>query len=69
MKSLVIVDKVRKTWLYQDYEIAIDRVKNLGNFVEIEYKGEVAVEDASKITKEMVNFQKKHRMRQDRTKR
>ena len=58
MKSLVIVDKVRKTWLYQDYEIAIDCVKNLGNFVEIEYKGDVAVEDASKVTKEMVNFLK-----------
>src|SRR3989344_8620990 len=27
MKSLVIVNKIRKTWTYKDYEIAVDKVK------------------------------------------
>src|SRR3989338_1929221 len=38
--SLVIVDKNRKIWVYKDYEVAIDSVKGLGEFVEIEFIGE-----------------------------
>lgn len=58
-KSVVKVDKVRKTWIYKDYEIAIDSVKGLGNFVEIEYIGGEEKVDPEKITEEMVNFLKK----------
>ncbi len=57
-KSLVIVDKLRKTWVYNDYEIAIDSVKGLGDFVEIEYIGSDEKVDPKKITNEMVNFLK-----------
>ena len=57
-KSVVIVNKMRKIWVYENYEIAIDSVKDLGNFVEIEYIGKNKKVDPKKITKEMVNFLK-----------
>ncbi|MFH1236352.1 MAG: class IV adenylate cyclase [Parcubacteria group bacterium] len=39
LKKIVTVDKVRQAWAYRDWEIAIDAIQNLGDFVEIEYKG------------------------------
>ncbi len=57
-KSLVIVDKVRGIWVYKDYEIGIDSVKSLGNFVEIEYIGKDEKVEPEKITAEMTNFLK-----------
>jgi adenylate cyclase class 2 len=57
-KHLVTVDKIRKIWIYKDYEIAVDSVKNLGDFVEIEYIGKSEKVDSKEITKEMVNFLK-----------
>jgi adenylate cyclase class 2 len=56
-KPLVTVDKIRKIWVYKDYEVAVDSVKNLGDFVEIEYIGKGKV-DPKEITKEMVDFLK-----------
>lgn len=35
----IVVDKLRNIWLYKDYEISIDTVKQLGDYIEIEYKG------------------------------
>jgi len=58
LKSLVVVDKTRKKFMYKDYEIALDDVKGLGNFVEIEYKGKEIV-DPKTTTKEMIEFLKK----------
>ncbi len=58
--SIAIVDKIRKTWLYNDYEIALDSVKNLGEFVEIEYVGKDTEVDPKKIADEMVEFLKEH---------
>ena len=57
-KPLVKVDKIRKTWVYKDYEIAVDSVKGLGDFVEIEYIGREEKVDPKKITEEMINFLK-----------
>jgi len=57
-KSVVKVDKLRKTWTYKDYEVAVDSVKGLGDFVEIEYIGRDEKADPKKITEEMVNFLK-----------
>lgn len=57
-KPLVKVDKVRKVWTHKDYEIAVDSVKDLGDFVEIEYIGKEEKVDPKKITEEMVNFLK-----------
>lgn len=56
-KFVVEVDKLRKTWTYKDYEVAVDSVKSLGDFVEIEYIGKEEV-DPKKITEEMINFLK-----------
>jgi adenylate cyclase class 2 len=36
---LIVVDKTRKTWRYKDVEVAIDDVKELGAYVELEAKG------------------------------
>jgi len=57
-KSLVIVDKLRKIWLYEDFEVAIDSVKGLGDFIEIEYKGTNTKKKPSEITAQMITFLK-----------
>lgn len=57
-QSLVVVDKLRKIYLYQDYEIAIDKIEGLGDFVEIEHKGASQTVDPKIITNEMVKFLK-----------
>lgn len=57
-KLCVTVDKLRKIWRYMDYEVAVDSVKDLGDFVEIEYKGEDENADPKKTTEEMIGFLK-----------
>ena len=57
-KLLTTVDKLRKTWTYKDYEIDLDFVKDLGDFVEIEYIGSNEAVDPKEITDEMINFLK-----------
>lgn len=57
-KPLVKVDKVRRVWTYKDYEIAVDSVVGLGDFVEIEYAGKNEDVDPKKITEEMISFLK-----------
>ncbi|OGK18114.1 hypothetical protein A3D80_02115 [Candidatus Roizmanbacteria bacterium RIFCSPHIGHO2_02_FULL_40_13b] len=59
LKSIALVDKVRKTWTYKEYEIAVDSVKTLGDFVEVEYIGNDENVDPEKVTGEMVAFLKK----------
>jgi len=55
-KPITTVDKLRKTWRHQGYEIAVDSVKNLGDFVEIEYKGDNMALAPAQITEEMMSF-------------
>lgn len=57
-KPLVTVDKKRKVWTYKNYEIAVDSVKGLGDFVEIEYIGKEESVEPRKVTVEMINFLK-----------
>ncbi|MBI5138564.1 MAG: class IV adenylate cyclase [Candidatus Vogelbacteria bacterium] len=52
----IVVDKVRRSWVYNDWEVSIDSVKNLGTFVELEYKGRMRKPDPDKITQEMREF-------------
>jgi predicted adenylyl cyclase CyaB len=40
-KEIIIVEKLRKVWIYKDTEIAIDKVTDLGYFIEIEAKKEL----------------------------
>ncbi|MDO8498490.1 MAG: class IV adenylate cyclase [bacterium] len=56
-EEIVEVDKERATWVYKDYEIEIDKVKGLGDFVEIEYIGKKAV-DPKNAAREMIQFLK-----------
>lgn len=58
IRPIIIVNKVRKTWRYQDYEIALDRIKDLGDFVEIEYKGSDSSLTPEQITDAMIDFLK-----------
>jgi len=55
--TVVKVDKSRKAYMYKEYEIALDKVKNLGNFIEIEYKSK-KIKDPSLIAQEMISFLK-----------
>lgn len=57
-RPVATVDKVRKSWKYRDYEIAIDSVKDLGDFVEVEYCGSDVQADPKKIKSEMLAFLK-----------
>jgi len=57
-KTIAVVEKTRKTWQYKDYEVAIDSITNLGNFVEVEYKGKLESVDPVVITAEMIAFLK-----------
>lgn len=54
-KPLTVVDKTRRAFQYKDYEIALDSIKDLGDFVEIEYKGQTQVQPKV-IYNEMVEF-------------
>jgi adenylate cyclase, class 2 len=56
-QPLVVVNKKRQTWRYKNYEIALDDVKDLGKFVEIEYKAGTD-QNPEDITREMINFLK-----------
>lgn len=60
IKPLIKVDKKRQVWQYQNFEIALDSVKNLGEFVEIEYKNPVTNKKVNpkKITDQMIAFLK-----------
>lgn len=59
MKELAKVEKQRSKYRYGDYEISIDKVKDLGDFVELEYSGHRDAKEAKVITDEMVQFLKK----------
>ena len=54
IKPIITVEKTRKTWKYKDYEIALDHVTSLGDFVEIEHKAQHATEDPKTITNNMI---------------
>jgi adenylate cyclase class 2 len=60
IKPLVVVDKIRESYLYKDYEVALDSVKNLGKFVEVEFKGKSQNKKPEDICSEMVAFLKEH---------
>jgi adenylate cyclase, class 2 len=48
-KEIVVVNKTRNTWIYKNVEIAIDKVEELGNFIEIEAAGNFKdIEEAKK---------------------
>lgn len=58
-RFIVRVEKQRQVWEYKDYKIALDSVKGLGDFVEIEYLGNEE-KDPAIITAEMIAFLKEN---------
>lgn len=58
-KSLVTVEKLRKSWRIGSYQISVDNVSGLGDFVEVEYRGPETGAVPGKITEEMLAFLKK----------
>ncbi|MDD5040704.1 MAG: class IV adenylate cyclase [Patescibacteria group bacterium] len=56
-RKIVTVDKVRKAWLYKNWEVSVDQIAGLGDFVEIEYKGSEHP-DPKEETDRMVEFLK-----------
>ena len=36
--EIVTVEKIRSVWTYKNVEIAIDQIKELGNFIELEFR-------------------------------
>lgn len=54
IKPVVKVDKARRKWHYENYEIAVDSVEGLGEFVEIELRGSSA--DPKQVTDGMMDF-------------
>lgn len=54
-ETIITVDKKRRSYIYEDYEVSLDTVKNLGSFVEIEYIGRKKIEPA-KATAKMMKF-------------
>ena len=46
--KLIDVKKTRKAWDYMDTEVSIDSVEELGDFIEVEYKGDLKDIDAAR---------------------
>ncbi len=57
-EPIITVDKSRQSYLFKDYEISLDHVKELGAFVEIELKSDKA-QDPQQVTDEMIEFLRK----------
>jgi adenylate cyclase class 2 len=62
IKQIARVDKKRAKYKFGKYEISIDRVKNLGDFVEVEYKGAKKDKTPKEITAEMITFLKEKKV-------
>lgn len=56
-RPVVRVEKLRQAYKFGNYEIAVDKVKDLGDFIEIEYKGK-SKKSPKELTAEMVKFLK-----------
>lgn len=57
LKLLTSVNKNREVWHYKSFEVSIDKVRNLGNFIEVEYKGR-AKKRPKEIVSQMLKFLK-----------
>ena len=49
--EVIRVDKIRNSWQLEQYEISIDSVEGLGDFIEVEYKG--TTDDVSAIREKL----------------
>lgn len=56
-KLLCTVNKKRTIWKHKNYEISLDKVRGLGSFIEMEYKGKKNIKVTHAVS-EMINFLK-----------
>ena len=56
-KKVVTVDKQRQYWDCEDFEVCLDKVKDLGFFIEVEAKGDI--EDTEKARERCFHFLEK----------
>lgn len=56
-KPVVVVDKSRENYVFEDYKISLDEISGLGSFVEIEYGGKEDV-DPQEMAYKMIAFLK-----------
>ncbi len=54
-EPIITVHKQRRSYLYKEYEVSLDEVKDLGSFVEIELKSEKE-QDPHDVTEGMMTF-------------
>lgn len=57
-RPLIIVEKDRTIYTYEEYEIALDTVTDLGDFVEVEYKGNQPIANYKEQAGKMLQFLK-----------
>ena len=57
IKLLGKVDKQRQVWKYKSFEVSFDKVRGLGSFIEIEYKGKIK-KKIKEIVSDMIFFLK-----------
>ncbi|MFA5070602.1 MAG: class IV adenylate cyclase [Patescibacteria group bacterium] len=48
-KKIVVVEKIREYYIYRNAEICLDKVRGLGNFVEVEIQGKDNQQNNNKI--------------------
>lgn len=56
INKVLTLDKIRNSFMYQDiFEISLDKVKDLGYFIEIEVKDDnLSIDEANKKLKDLV---------------
>ncbi|MFO0703257.1 MAG: class IV adenylate cyclase [Patescibacteria group bacterium] len=57
-EKIITVEKNRTSYMDGEYEVSIDKIKGLGDFVEVEYKGKNTKKSTFKIKEEMANYLK-----------
>lgn len=56
-KKIICVNKVRNTWEYKNIKISVDEIKDLGNFIELEFKTNIYnnEEESMKFLESVIN--------------
>lgn len=55
-KPLIVVNKKRKVFVFKDYEIALDEVDELGDYIEVEYIARESGVSAKEVADKMKKF-------------
>jgi adenylate cyclase, class 2 len=56
LKELVVIDNIKHTYLTDNFEIVLEEVKELGNFLEVEYCFDDNTKTVDEVKNEIQNF-------------